>query len=124
MIRIVCGASVFVEPSLSDASEDCKNAMLACYASGSRPIITDEISAREAAIVHVLGTSHVEIINVPSPDASAIEVLGPAYASERRDPARLVRADIGQAWTRYIQDQPGAVRQDAERAIGAWMVQA
>ncbi len=47
-----------------------------------------------------------------------------AYHAERRDHDRLVKADIGQAWTRYIQGQSAMIRQDAEDAIGSWMVRA
>jgi hypothetical protein len=46
-----------------------------------------------------------------------------AYHQERRDPVQLVRSDMAQAWTRYIQTQPGAIRQDAEQAVGSWIVE-
>ncbi len=45
-----------------------------------------------------------------------------AYHAERRDADRLVRADMAQGWTRYIQGQPADVRRDAEAAIGSWLV--
>lgn len=51
-----------------------------------------------------------------------IKGLTQAYYDERRDHERLVRADFGQAWTRYIQDQPLQVRREGELAIGSWMV--
>lgn len=54
--------------------------------------------------------------------AEHVEHLTEAYFSERRDPRRLVRSDLAQAWTRYIQDQPAPVRRDAEAAVGAWLV--
>jgi hypothetical protein len=50
------------------------------------------------------------------------EGLVKAYHAERRDPQNLVRADMAQAWTRYIQGQPSDVRRDAEAAIGSWLV--
>ena len=50
--------------------------------------------------------------------------LTKAFFAERRDDTRLVRSDLAQGWTRYIQDQPSDVRRDAEMAIGAWLVNA
>ena len=58
---------------------------------------------------------------LPGRSAEHARSLATVYATERRDPERLVRADIGQAWTRYIQDQPATVRREAERAIGSWL---
>lgn len=51
-----------------------------------------------------------------------IKALTRSYFDERRDKDNVVRADFGQGWTRYIQDQPPATRRDAEQAIGAWVV--
>jgi hypothetical protein len=48
--------------------------------------------------------------------------LAKAYHEERRDPDRVVRADLAQGWTRYVQDQAADVRSNAELAIGAWLV--
>lgn len=48
--------------------------------------------------------------------------LTKSFFAERRDDTRLVRSDLAQGWTRYIQDQPSDVRRDAERAIGDWLV--
>jgi hypothetical protein len=48
--------------------------------------------------------------------------LSEAYFAERRDEKRVVRSDFAQAWTRYIQEQPAAVRREAEAAAGAWLV--
>ena len=48
--------------------------------------------------------------------------LTKAFFAERRDETRLVRSDLAQGWTRYIQDQPNEVRRDAEKAIGDWLV--
>lgn len=45
-----------------------------------------------------------------------------AYHAERRNPEKLVRADLAQAWTRHIQGQPASNRRDAEAAIGSWLV--
>lgn len=50
--------------------------------------------------------------------------LSKAFFAERRDDTRLVRSDLAQGWTRYIQDQPSDVRRDAEKAIGDWLVNA
>jgi hypothetical protein len=50
------------------------------------------------------------------------EALTANYNAERREPNLLVRADMAQAWTRYIQGQPMNVRKDAEDAIGKWLV--
>jgi len=48
--------------------------------------------------------------------------LTEAYFDQRRDKKNLVRADMAQAWTRYIQEQPADVRREAESAAGAWLV--
>jgi hypothetical protein len=50
------------------------------------------------------------------------EGLTRAYFAERRDKTQLVRSDLAQGWTRYIQSQPSSVRRDAEVAIGDWLV--
>lgn len=81
MIRAVVGASVFIEPSLADASDACKSAMLASYASGSRPIITDEVSARETALARVMGPS-VEIVDCDAAPTK-LEAIGAAHAELR-----------------------------------------
>ena len=47
--------------------------------------------------------------------------LADLYLSERRDPNQLVRADLANAWTRYVQSQPSSVRREAEAAIGDWV---
>lgn len=54
--------------------------------------------------------------------ADHVAGLVKAQLSERRDPAKLVRSDFAQGWTRYIQDQPADARRDAESAVGAWLV--
>lgn len=50
--------------------------------------------------------------------------LSRAYHSERRCPGKLVRADMAQGWTRYIQDLPMADRIEAERPIAQWLMSA
>ncbi len=60
---------------------------------------------------------------LPGRSEAHVAGLTSALHGERRDPrAPLSRADMAQGWTRYIQDQPTAVRRDAEAAIGQWMV--
>lgn len=59
---------------------------------------------------------------LPGRSAEHAQALAKAYFQERRDPSRLVKADLAQGWTRYVQDQPGDVRREAEQAVGAWMV--
>jgi hypothetical protein len=59
---------------------------------------------------------------LPGRSADHARGLAAVYESERRDPERLVRADLAQAWTRYIQRQEPAVRREAEGAIGQWLV--
>ena len=54
--------------------------------------------------------------------ADHVSGLVSAYHAERRDHDKLVRADMAQSWTRYIQNQPADVRRDAEAAIGSWLV--
>lgn len=64
-----------------------------------------------------------ELVGVlPGRTTQHVEGLSAAYLSERRNPVTAVRADLAQGFTRYIQTQPAAVRRDAERAIGRWIV--
>lgn len=56
--------------------------------------------------------------------ADHVKGLTAAYQDERRDPDRIVRSDIAQGWTRYIQGQPADVRREAEAAAGSWLVAA
>jgi hypothetical protein len=51
-----------------------------------------------------------------------IEGLTTAFFNERREESYLSRADFAQGWTKYIQTQGTEQRRDAERAVGAWMV--
>jgi hypothetical protein len=59
---------------------------------------------------------------LPGRAASHVDGLTKTYYAERREPARLVRADLAQGWTRYVQNQPSDIRREAEQAIGAWLV--
>lgn len=59
---------------------------------------------------------------LPGRTAQHVDGLTSAFWGERRETGFLSRADFAQGWTRYIQDQPNAVRREAEQAVGAWMV--
>ena len=59
---------------------------------------------------------------IPGKTETHVKALSDAYHAERRDPSKLVRADLAQGWTRYIQGQDGEVRRNAEAAIGSWLV--
>lgn len=59
---------------------------------------------------------------LPGRSSEHAKNLASVYASERRDPAKLVRSDFGQAWTRYVQDQSASVRREAEGAVGSWLL--
>lgn len=59
---------------------------------------------------------------LPGRTETHVQGLTRAWEGERRDRSRLVRSDLAQGWTRYVQSQPGDVRRDAESAIGAWLV--
>ena len=61
---------------------------------------------------------------LPGRKADHASALTMHFHAERRNRETLVRADLAQAWTRYIQGQPSDVRRDAESAIGAWLVAA
>jgi len=63
-----------------------------------------------------------ELVGVlPGRTAAHAGGLAVAYIDQRRDPERVVKADMAQAWTAYIQNQPAAIRRDAEVAIGSWV---
>jgi hypothetical protein len=51
-----------------------------------------------------------------------VEALTRTYATERRNPYQVVRADMAHAFTRHIQDLPESTRRTAETAIGSWLV--
>ena len=59
---------------------------------------------------------------LPGRTEKHVEGLTAAFHGERRDASKLVRSDLAQGWTRYIQSQPGDIRRDGEGAIGAWLV--
>jgi hypothetical protein len=58
---------------------------------------------------------------LPGRSETHVTGLTRAFHAERREPNKLVKADMAQGWTRYIQDQPSGVRRDAESAIGQWI---
>jgi hypothetical protein len=59
---------------------------------------------------------------LPGRSEEHVKGLSAAYHDERRDMSRLVRSDLAQGWTRYIQGQAPPVRREAESAIGDWLV--
>jgi hypothetical protein len=59
---------------------------------------------------------------LPGRSEAHVTELTKAFASERRVSDRLVRSDLAQGWTKYVQSQPVDVRRDAESAIGTWLV--
>jgi len=64
-----------------------------------------------------------ELMNLlPGRKADQVAGLTRAYFEQRRDPSRLVRSDLAQGLTSFIQNQSTAVRRDAEERIGAWLV--
>lgn len=59
---------------------------------------------------------------LPGRSEEHVKGLSVAFFDERRDKSRLVRSDLAQGWTRYIQEQSAPVRREAESAIGDWLV--
>jgi len=59
---------------------------------------------------------------LPGRSEEHVKGLSAAFFDERRDQSRLVRSDLAQGWTRYIQGQAAPVRREAESAIGDWLV--
>ena len=59
---------------------------------------------------------------LPGQTEKHVERLAVVQETERRNKGTIVRADFGQAFTRYIQDFPMPVQRTAEAEIGAWMV--
>ena len=45
-----------------------------------------------------------------------------AYHNERRDKEQVVRSDLANGFTKYIQSQPSDIQREAERGIGQWLV--
>jgi len=71
----------------------------------------------------MLRSKQSELVGVlPGRTRDHSQGLAKAYFAERRNPEKLVRSDLAQGWTRYIQTQPSDVRRDAETAIGEWLV--
>lgn len=58
---------------------------------------------------------------LPGRKENHVKGLTRTYFDERRDNDRLIRSDMAQGWTKYIQDQPNNVRREAEQAIGSWL---
>lgn len=73
---------------------------------------TSMLTSRRSELVGVL----------PGRSKEHAQGLAKAFFSERRDRERVVRSDLAQGWTRYIQGQEPDVRRDAEAAIGQWLV--
>ena len=64
-----------------------------------------------------------ELVSVlPGRKENHVVGLTRAYFDERRDKEKLIRSDMAQGFTKYIQSQPGEVRREAEQAIGNWLV--
>ena len=59
---------------------------------------------------------------LPGRTETHIAGLTAAYKHERRNTTDVVKADLAQGWTKYIQGSPSDVRRDAESAIGSWLV--
>jgi hypothetical protein len=72
---------------------------------------------------HMLTARRGELVGVlPGRTETHVKALAMAYDGERRDNGRVVRADLAQGFTRYIQGQSAPVRRDAESAIARWVV--
>jgi hypothetical protein len=59
---------------------------------------------------------------LPGKNATHMAGLTAAFFDQRRDDRRVVRSDLANGWTRYIQEQPADVRANAQAAIGKWLV--
>jgi hypothetical protein len=70
------------------------------------------LTARRGALLGVL----------PGRTEERVKHLALTFDSERRDKARIVRSDLAQGFTRYIQGEATPVRRDAEAAIASWIV--
>jgi hypothetical protein len=72
---------------------------------------------------HMLTARRGELVGVlPGRTETHVKALSLAFNEQRRDTARIVRSDLAQGFTRYIQDIPTEPRREAERAIGSWLV--
>lgn len=64
-----------------------------------------------------------ELVGVlPGRTETHAKALALTFDGERRDHSKIVRADLAQGFTRYIQAQPEPIQRDAETAIAAWLV--
>jgi hypothetical protein len=73
--------------------------------------------------MHMLTARHGSLVGVlPGRTKDHALQLAGVFQSERRDRENIVRADLANAWTRYIQRQPADVEQAAEAGIAAWLV--
>lgn len=67
--------------------------------------------------------AHAELVGVlPGRSKEHAAKLAQAFHAERRVDDRIVRSDLAQGWTRYVQDLDPGIQHDAEQAIGAWLV--
>jgi len=72
---------------------------------------------------HMLTARRGELVGVlPGRTDKHAAGLKAMYFDQRRNETTVVRADLAQGWTRYIQDQPTPVRREAEAAIANWMI--
>lgn len=72
---------------------------------------------------YMLTARHGELVGVlPGRREDHVAALARTFDGERRNPSEISRADLGHAWTRYVQGQSAPVRRDAEQAIGRWLV--
>lgn len=91
-------------------------------ASGWRPGMTIE-DVIPGFWRYLLTDRRSELVGVlPGRSEHHVKQLSEAYFDQRRDQDRVVRADLAQGWTRYVQSQPTPVRRAAEAAIGDWLV--
>jgi hypothetical protein len=92
-----------------------------------RPLVDGQLISLETAIPgfyrHMLTARKGELVGVlPGRTETHVKALAMAYDSERRDRGNIVRADLANGFTKYIQAQATPVRRDAEAAIAAWIV--
>ena len=72
---------------------------------------------------HMLTSRQSDLVGVlAGRTEKRVQGLTQAFNSERRNPSSLVRSDLAQGWTKYIQGEDTATRREAEIAIGNWLV--
>lgn len=72
---------------------------------------------------HMLTARRGELVGVlPGRTEHHVEKLALAFNGERRNSNDVVRADLANGWTKYIQTADAPVRRDAEAAIARWVV--